>query len=282
MLSNLLIVTNSDVTTKDNEGRGYCLILAFFQGLYFNEGRLQVNDKQKFISDAMKLLVDNEELAREVLTEKSKNIIGTWYDKYNNICLGRPLKFESFWNYELLEFFIEISKLKVQIYYYREFVTNQYVLLNTRKSMDRKEDFKIIFILELLTGHKILITEFNDKLSVEDLLDNTNFECLIDSRDACTAYDEATFISLDICKKVMVAYDNGISGYASIAKSIGKNVDYIIQQLAEHYLNNFDDSTNSELFSKGKNLSKWVRSDQSLPFPKEFSLTLDDGILNDV
>jgi len=41
MVSNLLIITKSDVLTVDNDGWGYCLIGAFFQGLYSDQGRLQ-------------------------------------------------------------------------------------------------------------------------------------------------------------------------------------------------------------------------------------------------
>jgi len=283
MLSNLLIINNLEVGTLDNEGRGYCLILAFFQGLYSDQGRLQDKEKQTLISDAMKLVVDNEEKAREILSQQSKNVIATWYNKYNNVCLGLPLKSGEFWNHEILEFYIHISQLKVQIYYFREFVADQYVLVKTRKSMDRQEDCKVISLLELLSGYKLLITEYKnttnliENLSVIDLLDNTNFNALIDPSDDCTPYDETKFISLSICKKVTVAHD-ATCGYASIAKSIGKNTIYVIEQLSEHYLKEFDVSTNSELFSRGNNLVDWIRNNQSQPLPEELSLDLEDGI----
>jgi len=48
-----------------------------------------------------------------------------------------------------------------------------------------------------------------------------------------------TFISLNICKKVIVAQDAS-SGYASIVKSAGKNIFYIIEQLSENYLTEYD------------------------------------------
>lgn len=282
-MSNLLIITEADVITIDNDGYGYCLIKAFFQGLHSDQGRLQDSEKQKLISEAMKMVVDNEEFARDVLTEQSKMIIATWYDKYKNICQGLPLKSNEYWNYEILEFFIEISQLKVQIYYFREFVTKQYVLLKTRKSMDRKEGIKVVTILENLKGHKLLIAEFQDnnklseKLSVEDLLDNTNFDCLIDDREVCTPYDLNTFISLDICRKVIVARD-ATCGYASIAKSIGKNVEYIMELLSEHYLNEVDESSDSELFGRGRKLTDWLSNKQSEPLPEELSIILDDGV----
>jgi len=284
MISNLLIITKPDVVTLDNEGRGYCLILAFFQGLYSDHGRLQDKEKHKLISDAMKSVIDNEETARERLSQESKDTIASWYNKYNNFGLGIALKPGEFWNHEILEFYIHLSQLKVQIYYFREFVADKYVLLKTRKSMDRKEDHRVVPLLQLLTGHKLLITEFKDTtnlskcLSANDLLDNTNFDSLMDASDDCTSYDGMTFISLDICKKVIVAQDAS-SGYASIAKSVGKNIMYIIEQLSEHYRTEYDESTHSDFYGRGKRLNDWIINNQSQPLPEELSLNLEDGII---
>lgn len=82
----------------------------------------------------MKLVVDNEEVARERLSQTSLCTIGTWYDKYQSPLQGIALKKGEFWNHEILEFYIEISQLKVQLYYFREFLVDQYVLLKTMKS----------------------------------------------------------------------------------------------------------------------------------------------------
>ena len=280
MLSNLLIITNNDVETMENDGKGYCLIIAFFQGLYSEHGTGRLQGKEKLISDAMKLVVDNEELAREVLSEDSKKIIATWYTCYNNILGNEALKKGSFWNYEILEFYIEISQLKVQLYYFREFLPKQYVLLKTRNSMERKEDFKVVAVLELLSNkHKISIQKFKVR-TAEELSDNTNFNLLIDAKDAVNSpsYDVNTFISLNICKRVIVTND-ATCGYASIAKCIGKNSVYVIEQLSEYYLHEFQEKTNNELFSKGKNLSDWLTNSQSQePFPENLSLTSDDGM----
>lgn len=134
----------------------------------------------------MKLVVDNEQIAKDVLLEESKQIIASWRNNYNNICQGLPLKAGSFWNYEILEFYIEISQLKLQLYNFREFDADQYILIKKRSSMESKEeDFKAISVIELLSRHKILIkyfvdkTNVSEKLPVEELLDNTNFDFLI-------------------------------------------------------------------------------------------------------
>jgi hypothetical protein len=283
MLSNLLIISKDDVLTIDNEGKGYCLILAFFQGLHSDQGRLHDKEKQKLISDAMKLVIDHEEQAREVLSHKSKDIIATWYNKYNNVYQNLPLKQGEFWNFEILEFYIQISNLKVQIYYFREFVANQYVLLKTRANMDRQEDLKVLSLLELSSGHKLLIKEFNDKtnklenLSVNVLLDNTNFNELINASEECAAYSELTFIPFNICRKVIVTHD-ATCGYASIAHSIGKSYIYIIEQLSEHYLKEYAESTDSEFFDRGCKLNHWIIANQDQPLPEELSLTFDDGM----
>ena len=276
MISNLLIISDTDVVPLRNDGRGYCLIVAFFQGLYLDDGRIPL-EKQQLILDAMKLVLDNEELAREKLSEDSQKVIGTWYHCLTDVAKDNALKAGSFWNYEILEFYIDISKLKVQLYYFKEFVTNKYVLLKTRNSMERQEGLKVVSVIELLSHHKILIKHFINETSVEDLLDNTNFSSLIDVTDACAPYGENTFIPLDICKKANVANDS-TSGYASIAKSIGKSTVYIIEQLAEHYLSEFDESTNSELFTKGQELRDWIKSNQNNSLPEKLSLTLDDGM----
>jgi len=150
--------------------------------------------------------------------------------------------------------------------------------------MDRQEDYKVLSLLQLLTGHKLLITEYKDTnnlskcLSVDDLLDNTNFDSLVDASDECTPYDEITFINLNICKKVVVAHD-ATSGYASIAKSVGKNTIYIIEQLSEHYRTEYDDSTHSDFFDRGTKLSDWIINNQSQPLPEDLSLNLEDGII---
>lgn len=81
--------------------------------------------------------------------------------------------------------------------------------------------------------HKLQIYEFHDstysslaKISVTEL--------------AKIHFDEAKFLSLNHCKEVIVARDN-TSEYASVAKSIRKSTTHIIQQLAEHYQNEFDE-----------------------------------------
>ena len=197
----------------------------------------------------MKVVVDHEEITREVLSKKSKNTIATWYNCIDNkVFKGTALKFGEFWNYEILEFYIMISQLEVQIYYFREFIPGKYVLVQTRKDMDRKEDSQIVCLLELLNKHKLRISEFHDstssslaKMPVNDLVDNTNFDDLILVRNNCTIpYDEAKFFTLNSCKEVIAARDN-TSGYASVAKSIRKSTTHIIQQLAEHYQNEFDE-----------------------------------------
>jgi hypothetical protein len=278
MLSNLLIIGRSDVLTLENEGKGYCLINAFLQGFYSDAGRLSDKERDQMISDAMKLVVDNEEVARERLSQTSLCTIGTWYDKYQSPLQGIALKKGEFWNHEILEFYIEIAQLKVQLYYFREFLVDQYVLLKTRKAMERIEGLKVVSILELLNGHKLLIKEYEGSVSVEDLLDNTNFDSLIDITDACSSYDENTFISIGICKKVNVNHD-GTCGYSSIAKSIGISADSIIRQLSEYYTNEFDESTNSILFHRGKKLKDWIRSNVSqTTMPEELWLISDDGM----
>jgi len=270
------MISKSDVVTLENEGKGYCLIAAFLQGLH-DESRLQEKERQQMISDAMKLVVDNEEYAREKLSESSKRTIGTWYEKYCCPLEGIALKKGEFWNHEILEFYIEIGQLKVQLYYFQEFTVDKYVLLKTRKAMERKEGFKVITILELLNNHKVLIKEHKGTESVDDLLDNTNFECLIDINDACSSYDESTFISMDICKKVKVSHD-GTCGYSSVAKSIGISTNTFIGQLSEYYLKEFDEFTKTELFCKGKRLKEWIKICESQPYmPEELWLTSDDG-----
>lgn len=144
--------------------------------------------------------------------------------------------------------------------------------------MERLEGLKVVSILELLNGHKLLIKEYEGSVSVEDLLDNTNFDSLIDITDACSSYDENTFISIGICKKVNVNHD-GTCGYSSIAKSIGISADSIIRQLSEYYTNEFDESTNSILFHRGKKLKDWIRSNVSqTTMPEELWLISDDGM----
>jgi len=82
-------------------------------------------------------------------------------------------------------------------------------------------------LLQLFADHKRLITDYkvttnlSKRLSTNELLDNTYFDSLIASSDDCTPYDEITFISLSIFKKIIAAY-NATSGYASIANCLGK------------------------------------------------------------
>jgi len=46
MISNLMMISKSDVVTLENDGKGYCLIAAFFQGLH-DERRLQEIESNK-------------------------------------------------------------------------------------------------------------------------------------------------------------------------------------------------------------------------------------------
>ena len=82
MISNMMIINSTDVTILENDGLGFCLITAFFQGLQPDESRLQEKERETSISDAMKFVVDNEESGKDELSDISKATIGTWYTKY--------------------------------------------------------------------------------------------------------------------------------------------------------------------------------------------------------
>ena len=200
---------------------------------------------------------------------------------YLSILKNETLKKGEFWNFEILEFYIKISQQKVQLYYFREFITGKYVLLKTRTSMERKDGFKIVSILEYLNGHKVLIRSFDNVAStVEDLIDNTNFNFLIDVKYATaysSLYDENKFIYLNLCKKVPVVHDNNC-GYESIANSIGISTTSLINQLSQYYMKKFDGSTDLKLV-KAKKLIDWVKMNDSQPMPDDLILTTDDSKL---
>jgi len=191
--SNLIFISRDDVDLLDNDGKGYCLIYAFFQGIH--DGRQAEKDRNICISEAMKLMVDKEEEAR-ILSTNSRETIGKWYDKYSCPLENLALKRGEFWTYELLEFYIRISQMKAQIYYFKEFVENMFVLVKTRHSMERIPDYKVVTILELMNGHKLLIRNINVDMSVEELIDNTNFDVLVDTSDVLSPYDNSILFLL--------------------------------------------------------------------------------------
>ena len=156
----------------------------------------------------MKVVVDNEEQARERgLSATAIDTIGKWYDKCNYPLSKTALKKGEFWTSELLEFYVSVSQTKAQIYYFKEFLPDQYVLIKTRQSMERISDCKVVTLLEQLSGHKLWIRNIKGGIPVEELIDNTNFDILIDTRDVDSPYNSSTFISIDLCKKVKVTED---------------------------------------------------------------------------
>lgn len=273
-LSNILILNLDQCNLLENDGLGYCLMFAFLHGLH--GGRESVIERNTYISEAMKFVVDHEEQARDrKLSSDSLEIIGKWYGIYTNPIEKVALKPGEFWTYELLEFYIQMSQLEVQIYYFREYIPNQYVLIKTRHSMARNTEYKVITILEKMDKHKLQIKKIVADVSVEDLIDNTNFDVLIDTNDDLAPYDDKTFIPINICKRAKLTEDV-LSGYASIGKSIGRPTADIIKELADQYLKEFKDQSNSEKFIKGRALSAWLQACEEESMPDDLRLTLDD------
>jgi len=272
-LTNMIFITQDDVDLLDNDGKGYCLIYAFFQGIH--ESRQSEKDRNICVSEAMKLVIDKEEEARD-LSANARETIGKWYDRYKYPLENLALKRGEFWTYELLEFYIRISQIKAQIYYFYEFKESVFVMVKTRHSMERIPECKVVILLERMNGHKLLIRKVNAVISIEELIDNTNFSVLIDTSDVSSPYNNSTFISIDLCRKVKVTNDFSC-GYASIAKSIGRSTLDFIKNLSEYYLNEFKGLGNHELFSKGNELSEWVRKRESKIMPYDLRLTSEDG-----
>ena len=82
-LSNIAIITLDNVVLKDNDGRGYCLIYAFLHGIH---SRQPEKDRNTRISDAMKLVVENDEKAKDTkLSAASLDTIGKWYINTENL-----------------------------------------------------------------------------------------------------------------------------------------------------------------------------------------------------
>ena len=119
--------------------------------------------------------------------------------------------------------------------------------------MERQEILKVFPAVECLSHHKKLIKHFSNETIVEVLLDINIFSFLFDATDARAPYDKNKYSYLDICKKAIYANDP-TSGYARIAKGIGKNTVYIIKQFAEHYLIEIDEPTNLGLFTNDQEL----------------------------
>jgi len=210
----------------ENQKRGFCLISAFFQGLFDQDHTREGHLLQEIVL-AMSFVIENKDKFKKMSNE-SLNVIGRWNsDLIRGVESGNPLKLGEFWNVEILENYISIANIQCSIFYYREIPGEEkFVLVKTRSHMScPSKDSKCLVFVELVNKHKMLVKQMPGKQDCPTLFENTDFTVPLLYDFPITNYlasfsGDNLFLPLHLARLVVVEHF-GACGYKCFSDYLG-------------------------------------------------------------